>query len=377
MQKKKEFFFINGLRFFAAFWVLLFHASIHFGELDLLGYIQPLLDQGTLAMTLFFMLSGFILSYRYSTFSNAEDIRQYAAARVARLYPVYIFMGLSTIWLITQDADQFWIIDRLGDLGYVPFIIVVILLFLLGVQAWFPSLLGVWNFGGSWSLSVETFFYVLFPWLRKIIGKLSNRILIIANIVCVVIIASIAVGMLISLSLENSKTAVYYILPIFRLPEFILGICGYVLFVERGLQRRNLSFIGIASTALLVLCIYWHNFPGFIEWGLFAAPAFMSIFVFCLDINASSIIKKVLNYLGHISYCVYMAQFTTIPVVKKFAASCSSESQWGLLLFSTILLAAFTYHFIEVVSYAKTKNLAAKCFRFFFGVLKMPLPKEK
>ncbi len=58
LKEKKEFFALNGLRFAAAFWVLIFHCSFHFGRLPALSSVQPIIEQGTLAMTLFFMLSG-------------------------------------------------------------------------------------------------------------------------------------------------------------------------------------------------------------------------------------------------------------------------------------------------------------------------------
>jgi peptidoglycan/LPS O-acetylase OafA/YrhL len=234
LKQKQEFFAINGLRFLAALWVLLFHASIHFGSIDELYWIQPVLNQGTLAMTLFFMLSGFILSYRYSTFSKPDDMPNYFAARVARLYPVYVFMGITTLWQLSYGASQFWIVDRYGYLGAAPFALFAIFLFVFAAQAWFPSLFMIWNFNGSWSLSVEAFFYTLFPRLRKYIGCLGDRSLIVLVFLLPFIIFCISLGLLFSYRTENNTAQIFYILPIFRLPEFLLGICGYVLFVERG-----------------------------------------------------------------------------------------------------------------------------------------------
>lgn len=138
LNNKQEFFLINGLRFFAAFWVLIFHTSIHFGKPNSLAAIQPILDQGVLAMTLFFMLSGFILSYRYSTFSTPEDSCNYFAARVARLYPVYLFMGVTTLWKISEGTSQFWLFERFGSIGAVPFIIVVVFFVYLFIASLVP-----------------------------------------------------------------------------------------------------------------------------------------------------------------------------------------------------------------------------------------------
>jgi peptidoglycan/LPS O-acetylase OafA/YrhL len=51
---------LTSLRFFAALWVLLFHLRIHLGSQQPF-VLERLLLAGPLAMTFFFVLSGFIL----------------------------------------------------------------------------------------------------------------------------------------------------------------------------------------------------------------------------------------------------------------------------------------------------------------------------
>lgn len=346
INPKREFFAINGLRFFAATWVLFFHASINFGSLSIVAVIQPLLDQGVLAMTLFFMLSGFILSYRYAGFTSSDAIHEYIAARVARLYPVYLFMGLITFWRV---------IDQFDALGAVPFALFSLFLFLLGLQAWFPNLFGIWNFDGSWSLSVEAFCYSLFPRLRQLVRRLNDRSLRLITCLLPLLIGLISFGMLFSETQAPNQSLIYYVLPIFRLPEFLLGICGYNLFVERNLNQRLLAWLSILAFPLLLGAIYWRNLPGLIEWGAPASVFFMGVFVFCLWLDARRSVKAVVNYLGRISYCVYIAQFSTIPVIKRIGGDWSIEINWLLFLLSTTLLAIGTYHFIEVMAYARTR----------------------
>lgn len=362
LNKKREFFAINALRFIAASWVLFFHISIHFGSIDELFWIQPVINKGTLAMTLFFMLSGFILSYRYSTFFKPDDIPNYFAARVARIYPVYIFMGLTTIWQLGYGAGQFWIIDMYGYLGAVPFALFVIFLFVFAAQAWFPGLFSIWNFNGSWSLSVEAFFYTFFPRFRNYISSLGDRSLTVSIFLLSFIICCISIGLLISHKPENSTAQIFYILPIFRLPEFLLGICGYIFFVERGLFRRTLFVVGGIFSFLLFLSFYWHGMPPEIKLNFPASITFLAFFVFCLKVNAGKFVKRFCNYLGRLSYCVYMAQFSTIPLIKKFSATLSIEQIWAVIIVSTYIFAALTYHFIEMTCYIKTKEIAARLY---------------
>lgn len=98
---------INLLRFIAAFWVLIFHARVHFGYIPFLSSLMPIIQQGVLAMSMFFILSGFILSYRYSDFKENGSWAAFYQARIARLYPVYLFMGFLTIWTLSTDKAEF------------------------------------------------------------------------------------------------------------------------------------------------------------------------------------------------------------------------------------------------------------------------------
>ena len=333
LSEKQEFFAINGLRFFAAFWVMLFHASIHFGRPELLSPIQPFLDQGVLAMTLFFMLSGFVLSYRYSQFKTEEDFRVYFSARLARLYPVYIIMGLSSIWLLVNGAEELYLSETFGVVGYIFSVGLLIIMYAFALQAWFPSLFGVWNFGGSWSLSAEAFFYILFPKLRNFFAKSQTNILRIFVFGTPLMMFSIFWWMLSADSVGSNRTLTFYILPILRLPEFVFGLTGYVLFVERGFDRWKLNILAAISLVILASQIMKENLAGLIEYGWLAVLPFMWVFVHSLRMDAKRWIKQSINYLGRISYCVYMAQFTTIPILKLYRDEFPTPTLWIFLIF--------------------------------------------
>lgn len=182
-------------------------------------------------------------------------------------------------------------------------------------------------------------------------------------------IGLITIGLIVSHRGTNDFSRIYYVIPVYRLPEFVFGICGYILFVERGLMRGALARAGVVFGVGLLLCVYWRGLPGSIDWGVFASIAFMAIFVFCLSWDASSIVKRVFNYMGRISYCVYMAQFTTIPILKRFEHSLSHEQKWAVLITSTIVLAVFTYHFVEVLAYSRCRKMTVRVCRWATGCL--------
>jgi len=65
LVSQKEILPLTGLRFVAAFYVFLFHIHIRW---PLAGqpFLKNVLDQGAVGMSLFFVLSGFVLAYRYA-----------------------------------------------------------------------------------------------------------------------------------------------------------------------------------------------------------------------------------------------------------------------------------------------------------------------
>lgn len=106
---------------------------------------------GPVAVTYFFVLSGFIMAVVYGDLEPA-GARDYWRARFARIYPVYL-LGLACS--IGRDADP---------LGW--------LLSLALVQSWVPGYALSTNLVG-WSLSVEIFFYALFPALIMLARRVS------------------------------------------------------------------------------------------------------------------------------------------------------------------------------------------------------------
>jgi peptidoglycan/LPS O-acetylase OafA/YrhL len=85
---------LTGLTFFAAFFVYLNH---HPGPAFLPSWLTTFFTSGYNAVTIFFVLSGFVIGLNYfdsiSKPSRGELVR-YFAARFARVYPLYLVVLL-------------------------------------------------------------------------------------------------------------------------------------------------------------------------------------------------------------------------------------------------------------------------------------------
>ncbi len=200
---------LTSLRFLAAAYVVLFHASPTIGPLLPLP-VARLIGGGYLAVPLFYVLSGFVLMLNYGTPSVAGRVRSRAflIARFARVYPLYLLAALWQAANLGLSAQVPW-----ADLA-LPTLREVLML-----QAWHLPWTRCTN-GPGWSVSAEAFFYLLFPWLSLPVGRLAKKFAIYA--LGGVWLAGVAAIMLASRAGVADHDLIY--LPLAHLPAFIMGM---------------------------------------------------------------------------------------------------------------------------------------------------------
>ncbi len=100
------------------------------------------------------LLSGFILAYNYADRAAEGKMRvgEFWLARFSRLYPVYLFSLVVSFGMLWQELSAH---TR-------PAFFAGVLLTLLLLQGWSPTLSTFWN-TPAWTMSTEAFFYLLFP----------------------------------------------------------------------------------------------------------------------------------------------------------------------------------------------------------------------
>ncbi|MBJ6765631.1 acyltransferase [Myxococcaceae bacterium JPH2] len=231
---------LTGLRFLAASHVVVFHYLAREG---MPGWLVQTLMSGPNSVTLFFVLSGFILAYSYlGAEPNARvPARAFWAARFARVYPVYLLgLLLAAPVFVSKGLQERGLSSAsLLDLGGVSAAVMGL------VQAWFPAAACQWNCPG-WSLSVEAFFYLVFPFAALPVLRLGPRRLVVALGLSVLAGAALVVAWL---AVERTVAAApggiishdawmvvgaYH--PLLRLPHFLVGV-----FLGRLYCLRRLS----------------------------------------------------------------------------------------------------------------------------------------
>ena len=212
---------LTSLRFFAAFVVVAFHFDpSRFANLP--DFFRRWLETGYEAVTFFFVLSGFIMSYMYSDYGVARPRplggRRFFVARFARLAPAYYLAILIALPFIVLDSFV-W------DPRPVPRFILDALLVNTFLQAWWPPAALAWNPPG-WSLSVEWALYAFFPLLGELSRRWSGRTMLIVSFVVLAIVAMIrllVLGPLVAEDPDNWHAFAYYF-PLFHVPTFFFGM---------------------------------------------------------------------------------------------------------------------------------------------------------
>ncbi len=145
---------LTGLRFFAAIDIVFFH----FSDPRRFGWLAPLVNAGYIALSLFFLLSGFVLAYNYAGRARAGklDRARFWKARFTRLYPIYALSLLLSWRMVAPEYGahthaMFW-----TGMALTPLLL----------QSWIPSLATFLN-TPAWAMPAESFFYALFPWLAR------------------------------------------------------------------------------------------------------------------------------------------------------------------------------------------------------------------
>ena len=145
---------LTSFRFITAFVVFLFHCKIHLGFSFGIKLIDKFINNGAVFMTGFFIMSGYVMCYVYSSknFSQKREVINFYIKRFAKIYPTYLIGSIIYFIFIKPENSysiQEWIRIALNDI--------------LLVQSFFPKMFELGINSGTWSISVEAFFYLLFP----------------------------------------------------------------------------------------------------------------------------------------------------------------------------------------------------------------------
>lgn len=323
--------------------------ALHFGLVAFpvnTNVLQPLIINAVSALTFFFALSGFIMVIAHvkeGQLGTKIDYKSFWIKRAARILPIYwisILLYFVVAFSFDPDLHILW---QLQPYGFSTLLL----------QSWYPDLTMDVNFP-AWSLSVEAFFYLLFPWIYSRVIKLKDGILIGLS-GGFWILSNLNFYLLVN---EGFSMNFAKFLPPFHLATFVLGICSGIVFV-RNYERIKSKYKGVIISSTLALLTFLlisaYMGAGFYKYqhnGLLA-PFFCLAFI-ALAISKGPFIQLLSNkrlvYLGDLSYSIYILQvpiyLLTIPFIETLTDSISL--QFILYLLALIFISSISYRGIEV-----------------------------
>jgi peptidoglycan/LPS O-acetylase OafA/YrhL len=388
---------LDGLRFVAAFLVAGGHYMSIEGGAPLSNTVSLLTGLG---MTLFFVLSGFVIHYNYhASMSKPGGVRAFVVARFARIYPLYVLLLLfdfSYTALTSRTAC--------GQIGAPHDQWMGLAFYLTLTQSWVYVVICkaslAYQYGPvssvTWSISVEVFFYLVYVVAALLIArfKWSTRTVIgiaVAAYAMTLVyfwlcgqyeaeinrIGSDMFGPAASTAsgYENSLLRwLFYFNPAARLAEFLAGMAAAQLYLAptpraaalAPASASELTLVAILTTVVFHLWIYAAVAPTHSLVGRTASPlygplvAVMMYFIARYETRWSRLLSQALPVqLGRASYSMYLLHEVIPSAFKRLGLVTADVATGWVAWVGALLLLAL----VSRASYALIERPARQALR--------------
>lgn len=350
---------LTSLRFFFAFIVFLSHLDylpkeeVFFNDIYL-----GILKHGSLGVSFFFILSGFILAYNYQDkiISREVSYKDFWAARIARIYPLHLFTLLLSLPIFFTDsfnAPVKWTLSFLANL------------FLL--QSFVPDEQIYFGFNAvSWSISNELFYYLAFPFLIFGFYKFTRSVYF-----SLILLLAIPLG--IYFSPTSIEVFVFGINPLLRITDFIIGILLFKIYESRIIEKwfKKFSTASLLEFAALAIFVLFFIFRESVAGGYrlssyYWIPMGLIILVHSYQkgIVSKFLSHKSLILLGEISFSFYMLHGLVmrylLAVERRLHLVQHHYIMMVILFLATLVASYIVYKLVELPSNRYLRNLYRK-----------------
>jgi peptidoglycan/LPS O-acetylase OafA/YrhL len=312
---------LNGLRFFAAFAVIVTHIellkpSFGFNTLWFNPFFQML---GSLGVYFFFVLSGFLITFLLLTEREKTgniQIKKFYIRRILRIWPLYFLMVVLGFFILPQfELIHIPYLQKDFELHFQSNLILY--LFILPNLA-LSLFTAVPHIGQLWSIGIEEQFYIFWP---LIVSKSKNIIRTLIYIIVILVIFKTGVLFLGKFAENTSWYKPFKLFVAMSKFECMAfgGLGAYFLFIRHELFLRWVTQPVVRFLAIALMPVLIYTTPDILEDGihLIYSVLFLIIIVYVSQAKAPVIIleNKVMRYLGSISYGIYMYHFFIIAFV--------------------------------------------------------------
>lgn len=304
---------LTSLRFFAAAVVVLDHGNYNLDKFHLFSSTLLFFNRGFEAVTFFFVLSGFLITYLLlCEFEQTAtiNIRRFYEKRIRRIWPLYFLIVISGLLLYN------WLFPLVGveyKVNYQVENIVWLYIFFLANLAY-----SFYNTGGvlavTWSIGIEEQFYLVWaPFVKRYIKSLLKGLWLVYLFWLLVQVAN-------DMGVITKDPHWVKFIGTMQFNCMALGALGayYVYFYKEQVMNmlafKSRVFQWITFLVLLIIFLVWDfSLPRFVF--MQVLPVLFLWLILDTAINPKPLLKlenKVLIHLGTISYGVYMYHYLMV-----------------------------------------------------------------
>ena len=350
---------LNALRFFAAYLVVLHHAEQIRLKNDIFNLKSfSLFNNGGLAVTFFFVLSGFLISYlllKELKQTNKVSIKKFYTRRILRIWPLYFLLVIIGTLIVPYFLS---IINHAYEM---PYRFQDVILYYVFFSPFMVNVLfGHHLLEPLWSIGVEELFYIIWA---PLFNFLKNHIL---KIILTIIILKVSILSMLHADIFQLSPIIVQVIGLLQFEAMAIGgFVAYLLYHRKKNIESSFIFsrpVEITLISFILLRIVADRFlseKSLIFEHLFHTPVASSIIIMMcfawlivnISVNRKAVIKlnnKLFNFLGDISYGIYMYHllivFGIILFLKKYLATMPDfvgTIFFYLVLTSVVILISF------------------------------------
>ena len=291
----------------------MFHSNTHVLKCDY-GLLNGFVSMGAIAMTGFFLLSGYALnlSTARKDISNVKEIKFFYLKRMISILPLYYAYAIVNVLI---NITTKWPTKNFEEIILFP-------IETLGIQSVYSTLFPFSHNGGSWFISCILICYFVFPLLNILTRELSDK----NRIITIIVLSMI---LLYSPLVQHAfHLQTIYSNPFFRILEFSIGMLVCQLNINMSYNNKLIHYLRnrlacICSILTLIGGVSIAHHLGiphdYMLYSWVALPCFISLLISLGYIRFERLKKtKIIHYLSALSFSIFLSQIIIVwHIVKK------------------------------------------------------------